>query len=114
MSLPINVWGASSPTACWCARWRAFTSWRVNWLFIRRSASIAWLAWMNDWRHLRLEIQESRRLQRSTRMVERRWKMHLAFLDEMGEGAFLLRPAAAGLRRGRGALRSFGHLISDF
>src|SRR6266481_6020781 len=56
---------------------------------------------LRDWRHLRLEIQESRRLQRSTRMVERRWKMHLAFLDEMGEGAFLLRPAAAGLRRGR-------------
>jgi len=39
--------------------------------------------------------------------------MHLAFLDEMGEGAFLLRPAAPGLRRARGGLRSFGHLISD-
>src|SRR5256885_5695333 len=25
MSLPINVWGASSPTASWYARWRAFT-----------------------------------------------------------------------------------------
>src|SRR5207302_6433170 len=46
MSLPLNVWGASSPTAWWYARWRAFMSWRVNWLFTRRSVSIAWLAWM--------------------------------------------------------------------
>src|SRR5438067_795195 len=47
MSLPANVWGASSPTAWRCAPWPAFTSWTINWSFTRTIALIARPAWLN-------------------------------------------------------------------